>query len=101
MRLSPKSVNTLIDIIMETERILPTHTILETTFIVDVEKDELRQRDRPDNVIPFSEMGYHELYYEFRYDLKSQNIAEAFTDGTQLIHIPNLTELDPIGMAKK
>ena len=75
--------------------------IAETAFIVDVEKDELRQKDKPQNCISFSEMGYHKLYYEFHYDLGTKNIAVSVSNATQFTRVPNLTELDPIGMAIK
>jgi hypothetical protein len=86
---------------MEQGRILPTRDILGTTFIVDVQKDQLREQGNPDNTIGFNEMGYSKEGYRFHYDPILKNLPESFTAEYEVISIPNLTELDPMGMAMK
>jgi hypothetical protein len=86
---------------MEQERILPTHAIWGTTFIVDVQKDQLREQGNPDNTIGFNEMGYSKEGYRFHYDPILKNLPESFSAEYEVISIPNLTELDPVGMAMK
>ncbi|SDE88166.1 hypothetical protein SAMN05216464_110170 [Mucilaginibacter pineti] len=86
---------------MEQERILPTHIISGTTFIIDVQNEQLRELGRPDNIISFNEMAYSRSGYRFDFNKELKNIPVSFVNGYETIHLPNMTELDPLGMAQK
>ena len=90
------------------EKALPTIDIEGTEFIVDVLKNELREKAEPDNTVDIERMLYVGRGYNFFYDTNIKNIAEfeAFLDFADNKHIkdvtiPNLTELDPDGVAEK
>lgn len=86
----------------DTERILPTHIIDGTNFIIDVNKLELREKASPNNVISMNEM--EELPregYSFWYSPKSKSLTTYAEQDAKLIEIPDFVKLDPIGMAKK
>ncbi|QIH34502.1 hypothetical protein [Sphingobacterium sp. DR205] len=59
-----------------------------TTFLVDIQKFELRDKHDPTNVIPLSEMCECDSAYKFKYNRKE-------------FEIPEFVSLDPEGMAKK
>lgn len=91
---------------METE--LLTINIEGTEFIIDVLKQELREKAAPENNLPIQNMLYVGSGYRFQYDTINKNIAsfEAtgdFSNSNRIkeIKIPNLVELDPAGMAKR
>jgi hypothetical protein len=86
---------------MEQQRILPTLSIEGTTFIVDVQKEELIQKDQPENSISFNEMLYSKKGYQFDYDKGLKNIPISFIKDPITVHVPNMTELDPSAMAEK
>ncbi|WP_341836932.1 hypothetical protein WJU16_03465 [Chitinophaga pollutisoli] len=96
----------------KTEREKPTVFIEGTEFIVDGLKDELREKSNPRNVMHIKEMQYvgNGNGYTFHYDVSTKNFPTnerrrelAFTDSTdlQLVQIPELTSIDPIGVAQK
>lgn len=90
------------------KKALPVIDIEGTEFIVDVLKNELREKAAPQNTVDIGQMLYVGRGYNFFYDTNIKNIAEfeAFLDFADNKHIkdvtiPNLTELDPEGMAEK
>ena len=85
----------------EAQRILPSYTIAGTEFTVDVFNEELRQTDQPGNVIGFDQMAYSKNGYRFDYNTELKNIPISFVGGYETVHVPNMTELDPVGMAAK
>jgi hypothetical protein len=87
--------------IMEQERKLPIYTIEGTEFFVDVSKEELREKLNPENTIGFDEMAYSKYGYHFDYNKELKNIPVSFIDGYETVHLPNMTELDPVGMGQK
>ncbi len=86
---------------MEQKRKLPIYNIAGTEFLVDVAKDELREKDNPDNKIAFDQMAYNNTHYHFRYDPVLKNIPQSFDALYEIIQVPNLTELDPAGLGQK
>lgn len=86
------------------ERILPSFEIEGTEFIVDVSKKELRQLDNPDNTISFDDMKDNVTHYTINYSRVEKNFPAPFQQGSQdvvEIDIPQMVQLDPIGMAQK
>lgn len=86
------------------KRQLPIHVIEGTRFIVDLQQGELRQEDRPENVISFKDMQYKESHYTFEYDQSTKNLPFSFTaDPKNIIEVqvPPMVKLDPEGMAEK
>jgi hypothetical protein len=86
---------------MEQQRLLPTLSIEGTIFIVDVQKEELTQKDHPQNCISFNEMLYSKDGYRFDYDKELKNKPDFFIDNPVRVHVPHMTELDVTGMAEK
>lgn len=80
------------------ERKLPTINIEGTEFAVNVAKQELAEVANPQNTISFLEMEDLGRHYKFEYDVSTRNIAGPFTTGID-VTIPQMVELDPIGMA--
>lgn len=81
----------------EISQVIPAHKnengqmellIEGTTFIVDINKFEFRDKDDPENIIPLSEMSELDNGYSILYKGKE-------------INLPEFVELDPQGMAKK
>lgn len=73
------------------------------TFIVDVKYAELREQDRPMNVITFAHMQDKTDSYEFSFDRKSGTITSIMSmeqDITKVV-LPQMVALDPEGMAEK
>lgn len=84
------------------ERQLPEYTIEGTAFKVDVDKWLLQQVDQPDNKIWLGNLMYEGSSYHLYYDLLEKNLASTHNDKpSMLIEIPNMTALDPEGMAAK
>ncbi|MDX3916985.1 MAG: hypothetical protein QHC79_25815 [Pseudosphingobacterium sp.] len=85
------------------ERELPTFDIEGTTFVVDVLRNELHERDNPINNISFSQLRDVPDGYLIEYNPQTRNVADPWDDETELISVvlPQLTSLDPEGMAKK
>lgn len=86
------------------KRQLPIYIIEGTRFIVDVQQGELRQEDRPENVISFEDMQYKESHYTFEYDRSTNTLPFSLTaDPKNIIEVqvPPMVKLDPEGMAEK
>ena len=90
------------------ERELPTVNIEGTDFFVDVIKNELKEKGNPQNRMSIKNMLYVGDGYRFQYDTTINNflpfgasMALGNNNHSKEIKIPNLVELDPIGMAKK
>lgn len=90
------------------ERELPTVNIEGTDFFVDVIKNELKEKGNPQNRMSIKNMLYVGDGYRFQYDMTINNflpfgasMALGNSNYSKEIKIPNLVELDPIGMAKK
>jgi hypothetical protein len=83
------------------ERKLPVFNIKGTDFLVDIENQELREVSKPSNTIPFIEMRDERTHYEFNYDHVEKNLPSVLTDGFSRVKIPQMIELDPIGMTAK
>lgn len=87
---------------------LPTVNIEGTDFFVDVIKNELKEKGNPQNRMSIKNMLYVGNGYRFQYDMIIKNFLpfEALAglgngNHSKEIKIPNLVELDPMGMAKK
>lgn len=91
------------------EKELPIINIKGTDFIVDVLKEELREKANPENTMRVKLMHYAgERGYSFHYDLNKKNFPDidqiiefGLPKGTPEIRIPELKNLDPVGMAEK
>lgn len=86
------------------KRPLPIYPIEGTDFIVDIDRQELRQADQPDNVISFTrDMTDMGTYYTLEYDRLQKNYPQGTTGPWDVIEvaIPCMTVLDPEGMAEK
>ena len=92
------------------ERTLPSIQIEGTEFIIDVLREELREKNNPQNVMPITDMRYtgNNNGYFFYYDLGTKNIVDeskivdlSYIDDFPRVEIPELTRIDPLGMAEK
>lgn len=90
------------------EKIIPIINIEGTEFIVDSFNEQLIEKADPSNRMSIKNMLYTGSGYNFHYDINTKNLAafESFTDLTNNRHIknisiPNLTALDPQGMANR
>ena len=89
---------------------MPTLNIEGTEFIVDVIKDELREKSNPENVMSIAQMqesGFGNGY-SFHYDLKLKNFPNdaLFNDNGHAgemvqVDIPDLVKIDPERVAEK
>lgn len=85
-------------------RILPVYQLHDTDFLVDVDKQALREAQRPDNELSFvndmKDMGSH---YLLNYDIVEKTPTPAVLDPLTWLpfHIPPLVQLDPEGMSEK
>jgi len=80
---------------------MPVYRIMNTEFYVDVNKNQLLEKDNPSNTISFADMDYRGDHYVMRdYDQKKRNLA-AVNGGGDWVEIPQLKVLDPVGMARK
>ncbi|SEN57742.1 hypothetical protein SAMN05192574_103576 [Mucilaginibacter gossypiicola] len=86
---------------MEEQRKLPIYTIEGTEFMVDVNQGLLIEKGHEINTIAISDMLYSRSGYRLDYDPAIRNILESIKEDYAIICIPNLTELDPVGMAGK
>lgn len=92
------------------ERELPTINIMGTDFVVDVIKEELREKGDPLNIMSMkgiADNGPARGYY-FTYDVSTKNFPEveklmqqAESDELVNIELPEFKNIDPIGMAEK
>lgn len=92
------------------EKELPIINIEGTDFIVDVMKDELREKANPENVMSFAQMQGNGFGngYSFHYDLNLKNFpdTELFDDdgyAGEMVekNIPDLVKIDPERLAEK
>jgi hypothetical protein len=89
---------------MKKLRPVPIFTIEGTSFVVDINKQVLRQTNDQENEISFiNHMQDHGTFYRLLYDQDEKRAAEDLFDQNRVkvIDIPQLTELDPEGMALK
>lgn len=88
-------------------RQLPIVDIMGTEFCVDVQREELWQKSKPQNRIPFTVFDQEGNGYTFLYDLKNKGVPEdkseilEMGDRYQWVTLPALMELDPEGIALK
>lgn len=81
---------------------MPIINIHGTDFMVDIEKLKLTEKSNENNHLPFGYMSEVSGGYEFDYGLKSRNIHNIWTDEESVrVKIPELVELDPLGMSEK
>lgn len=85
------------------KRELPVYNIEGTAFVVDVANLQLREKANPENEILVSDMRDVGDGYVFDYSPIEKNIPMLFSDDTDVrtVKIPELVQLDPIGMAEK
>lgn len=84
------------------ERELPTILIEGTEFIIDVNRLEFREKADERNILSLHLMKDIEGGYQFSYGLQSKNTPNIWTDEKSVtVTIPELVELDPIGMSIK
>lgn len=86
------------------EKQLPIYKIEGTEFVVDVRKNELRQKDNPANTISFHDMLDLGNSYTFSFDKTRKNFPAPFSPQTENIvkvNVPQMVHLDPSGMAEK
>ena len=89
---------------MKKFREAPIYVIERTSFLVDVDRQVLRQTNDPDNKISFiNQMQDHGSYYRLRYDLDARHAADHLTDENRVvvIDIPQMSALDPEGMSER
>lgn len=74
-----------------------------TSFIVNIERQELIERDDPDNEISFvTQMKDCGDHYEMKYNRREKNTRNMSNpDDVVIVEIPPLTKLDPEGMAAR
>ena len=85
-------------------RKLPTYEIEGTTFIVDIDKKELREVDYPRNTLAFADMKQQGLFYVFLYDRSKRRVHHNYKEPNEHVvpvFIPQMARLDPEGMAQK
>lgn len=86
-------------------RQLPIAVIDGTCFCIDVERDELWQRDAPKNRISFSVFHQQRDGYEFLYNVRTKSVPRNRDDAIRhyedlrWVTLPALMELDPEGIA--
>lgn len=80
-----------------------TIVIEETSFIVNIERQELIEQDDPDNEISFvTQMKDCGDHYEMKYNRREKNTHNtANVDDVVIVEVPTLIELDPEGMAAR
>ncbi|MGF7080460.1 hypothetical protein [Mucilaginibacter sp. UYCu711] len=85
-------------------KVRPVYKIGDTHFIVDIDKQVLREFQRPENEISFiNHMADLQTHYELRYDPRINSVAQENMPDSQvrLIRVPQLTTLAPEQMALK
>lgn len=84
-------------------KVTPSFDIEGTLFIVDVEKQVLREFQNPANEISFIDhMVDKGTHYELRYDPGTNSVAAKHLsdDAVIMADVPQMTQLDPYHMAK-
>jgi hypothetical protein len=85
-------------------KVMPLFEIEGTQFIVDVEKQVLREFQNPSNEISFlDDMTDRQSHYELRYNPGTNSVAEKHLTMDEVINIdvPQLTRLDPENMSRR
>jgi len=85
-------------------KVRPVFSIGTDHFIVDIDKQVLREFQRPENEISFiRDMLDQQTHYELRYDPRIRSATHENLPGNQVqvIRVPQMTELDPENMAVK
>lgn len=86
---------------IDLDRILPTIEIHGTTFFVDVNQLELREKENHNNTLSFERMREKPTEgYTFLYSPEKKKLPEPLGKSVK-IEIPDFVKLDPVGMAKK
>lgn len=85
------------------ERKLPIISIEGTDFLVDVENTMLREHANMENTISILHMKESQGGYEFIYDrlTKRMSIWSTVDEVRVAVMIPELVDLDPVGMSQK
>lgn len=92
------------------EKELPIINIEGTDFIVDVMKDELREKANPENVMSIDRLRINGSGdgYSFFYDLSTKNFPTeertyelGFSKDLVEAKMPDLVSIDPVSMAEK
>ncbi len=83
------------------DRVLPEIVIEGTRFLVDVMKEELREKENETNVIAFKDMEYRSTHYLLDYDRDKRNVTDGFGNVSWAYRIEHMATLDPEGMALK
>lgn len=84
------------------DRVLPTHEIHGTEFIVDVNQLELREKANPKNAISLSDMEENAAQgYRFWFNPSTKSLARYSEGEARYTEIPDFVKLDSVGMAKK
>jgi len=89
------------------ERQLPLVDIAGTAFYIDVQKEELRQKEDAGSRIPFSVFDLDGNGYTFLYDkelrraAENRNLIAEAGNRYEWVTLPALMELDPLGIALK
>ena len=88
---------------MESAKIEKLYKLDGVPFIVDIDKRELREKENQMNVISFNRMAYKGSHYQLLYDRKQRGTTTARTAVSDMmrIDVPQLIELDAVGMALK
>lgn len=89
---------------MKKLKVRPMYNIGTAHFIVDIDKQVLREFQHPENEISFiRDMQDKQTYYELRYDPQIKSAAQDHLPDhkVQIIHVPQMTELDPQNMSLK
>lgn len=85
-------------------KVMPLLEIEGTQFIVDADKQVLREFHNPANEISFVEdMTDRQSHYELRYNPGTQSVAARHLTADEVISVgvPQLTQLDPESMSRK
>lgn len=86
----------------DTTRVLPEITIHNTTFTVDVNQLELRDKNNLSNIIVFKDLlEKADEGYKFWFGTQSGTKTDYRNADAKLVEIPDFVQLDPQGMAKK
>lgn len=84
------------------KRALPVYTIEGTDFVVDVANVQLYEKANPENKISLFDMEDTGDGYVLSYCNKTRNLPElSEDDDVKKVKIPELVQLDPVGMAEK
>ncbi len=81
-----------------------SYDIFNTTYLVDVFREELREKGNPQNVIPLQGLSYSEQGYVIPYHVAMNRMAtaqEIKRNEHQIALLPQLSSIDPTGMAKR